>query len=265
LTATVAVVAPAAIVAVGAPTVATLVLLELTLKVNPPAGAGLESVSVRFCVEVPLIVRLGGEKLTVVAVWTVTVPVPDVRPEDEAVIVADPTATPVACGCVAGWVCPAAMVTLGGTVTFEVSELTSDIVTPAWGAGNDIVTGNDTDWPGATVVFVGTLILPAFCTVIVAVAFTTNDDEVDVVIVAVPDETLVTGTGTLVAPAARDTVAGTVATPVALEVRFTVRPPAGAGDASVSVRFWVCTPVIVRVGGVKLSVVLPWTIWFVVP
>src|SRR5438045_2845886 len=41
-------------------TVAAPVLLELRLTVTPPAGAALDSVRVRFCVPVPLMVRPGG-------------------------------------------------------------------------------------------------------------------------------------------------------------------------------------------------------------
>ena len=49
--------------------------------------------------------------------------------------------------------------------------------------------------------------------------------------------TPVTGTGTLVAPAANVTVAGTVALLVSLELRLTTKPPAGAGPDRFSVRF----------------------------
>src|SRR5437016_7227691 len=43
-------------------TVATPGLLELTLTVRPPAGAGAFRVSVRLCVKTPLKVKLPGEK-----------------------------------------------------------------------------------------------------------------------------------------------------------------------------------------------------------
>ncbi len=49
-------------------------------------------------------------------------------------------------------------------------------------------------------------------------------------IVAVPAPTAVTGTFTLVAPAANVTVAGTVATPVLLELRLAVSPALAAPD-----------------------------------
>jgi hypothetical protein len=70
--------------------------------------------------------------------------------------------------------------------------------------------------------------------------------------VAVPAATPVTATVALVAFAANVTVKGTVATNGLLELRVTVKPPAGAGADKVSVRFWVAVPVIVRLAGEKL-------------
>ena len=63
VTGTITLVAFAAMLTVAG-TVATDVLLELRLMVNPPAGAGPESVKVRFCVEAVPTVRLLGEKPT---------------------------------------------------------------------------------------------------------------------------------------------------------------------------------------------------------
>src|SRR5271165_2460818 len=57
VTGTVVLVALAAKVTVAG-TVATLVLLELTLTVRPPAGAGAERFNVRFCVAVPMMVAI---------------------------------------------------------------------------------------------------------------------------------------------------------------------------------------------------------------
>ena len=74
-TGTVVVVAPAAKFA-DAPTVAAAVLFELRLTVKPPAGAGPDNVRVRFCVAVPMILRVPGVKLRVAV--TCTVPVPEV-------------------------------------------------------------------------------------------------------------------------------------------------------------------------------------------
>jgi hypothetical protein len=60
------------------------------------------------------------------------------------------------------------------------------------------------------------------------------------VIVVDPMDRPDTGTVTEVAPAGIITVAGTVATPVALELRLTVKPPAGAAPDRVSVRLPGC-------------------------
>jgi hypothetical protein len=62
VTGTLTLVALAGMVTVAG-TVATFLLLELRLTVIPPAGAGDDRFSVRFCVATPLIVRVVGEKL----------------------------------------------------------------------------------------------------------------------------------------------------------------------------------------------------------
>src|SRR5262249_11836702 len=99
-------------------TPATAVLLELKVIVNPPAGAGSERLRVRFCVMKPEIVRLAGENLMLPV--TCTAPLPGPYPGAVAPMVADPRFTALTCGCVAGVVCPAAMVMLAGDiVTFE--------------------------------------------------------------------------------------------------------------------------------------------------
>ena len=72
--------------------------------------------------------------------------------------------------------------------------------------------------------------------------------------VAVPLATPVTGIWTLLELAGTLIEAGTEATFVLLELRFTVRPAAGAGEDSVSVRFCPVVPVTVKVGGVKARV-----------
>jgi hypothetical protein len=139
------------------------------------------------------------------------------------VIDADPMPAPVTCGAGVALVAPAAIVTLAGAVTFVVSLLASVIVTPPAGAGADRVTVKFFDRPkptdtGVTVIPIGTFTVAVADVMPVALA----------VIVAEPLATPVTVTVALVAPAAKFTVAGTVATPVALEFRFTVKPPAGA-------------------------------------
>ena len=67
----------------------------------------------------------------------------------------------------------------------------------------------------------------------------------------VPAVTPVTGTLALVEPAANTAVADTVATPVLLELKFTVRPPAGAPLDNSSVRYPVAVPFTVRLPGEK--------------
>jgi hypothetical protein len=74
------------------------------------------------------------------------------------------------------------------------------------------------------------------------------------VIVTDPPDTPVTGTDMLVAPAAKVTVAGTVATVVSLELRLTTIA-AAAEDDRFSARFCVAVPLIVRLAGEKFNVV----------
>jgi hypothetical protein len=66
-----------------------------------------------------------------------------------------------------------------------------------------------------------------------------------------PDATGVTGTLAVVDPAAKVTVAGTVATEGLLELRLTMTSIDGGPDR-VSVRFCGVFPVSARLGGVKL-------------
>src|ERR1700738_1227808 len=68
-----------------------------------------------------------------------------------------------------------------------------------------------------------------------------------------PTATPVTVTGTLVAPAAKLTAAGTVTLLVSLELRVTVKPPADAGDDRFSVRFCVAPTLIVSGDPEKLT------------
>jgi hypothetical protein len=76
----------------------------------------------------------------------------------------------------------------------------------------------------------------------------------EAVMTAAPGATPVTGTLAVVAPVVKVTVAGTVATPVALEDRFTVRPPACAGPLRTRVRFCVAVPLIVMAAGLNAMV-----------
>ena len=75
------------------------------------------------------------------------------------------------------------------------------------------------------------------------------------VMVTDPAATPVTGTATLVIPVPKLTVAGTEATVALLELRLTTSA-AGAGADRFNVRFCVATPLIVRLTGEKLIVVV---------
>jgi hypothetical protein len=157
--------------------------------------------------------------------------------------VADPTPTPVTCGCVAGIVAPFKTTTLAGTVTFEVS-----VTVKSAGAGADKVTVNGAESPRPTITVAGRLIVPGF-TVTLPVAL--GMFGALAVITAEPPATPVTGTFTVVAFAAKVTVEGTVATPVLLELRLMVKPPAGACPPDkFNARFPVAPALIVR-GGPK--------------
>ncbi len=169
-------------------------------------------------------------------------------------MVADPTPAPVTCGCTAGVVAPAAIDTLAGTVTLDGSLLSRVTVTPPAGAGTDKVTANAADCPSPTAVLAGTLIVGTACTFTVAVAFGIPA-ALAVIVTGPPTATPVTGTGTLVAPAANVTVAGTVALLVSLELRLTTNPPAGAcPPARFSVRFPVVPTVTDSGDPVKFNV-----------
>jgi hypothetical protein len=95
VTGMIAVVAFAAIVTVAG----TLTIppgLALMFTARPPAGAGPESVTVRFLVSVPLIVSGAGERLKDAVVCTLDDAEP--YPGAEALIFEAPTVTPVTCG-----------------------------------------------------------------------------------------------------------------------------------------------------------------------
>jgi hypothetical protein len=197
-------------------TVATAVLLELRATVKPLGGAGPERLKVRFCTAPVPIVRVLGEKPTLPV--TVTGWLAGRNPKAEALRLATPTFTPVTCGCVAGVVCPAAMVTLAGdTVTFAGSLLANVTVTPLEEAGEGSVTGNATERPRPTVTLDGRLMGAELTTVTPAVL--SGAPAALAWMVTAPGATPVTGTLTLVANAAKLTLAGTVATVVSLELR----------------------------------------------
>ena len=169
-------------------------------------------------------------------------------------MVADPIPAPVTWGCTAGVVAPAAIDTLAGTVTLDGSLLSRVTVTPPAGAACDKVTAKSADSPSPIAVAPGTLMVGCCVTVTAAVTFEKPAAEA-VIVTGPPTATPVTGTGTLVAPAANVTVAGTVALLVSLELRLTTNPPAGAcPPARFSVRFPVVPTVTDSGDPVKFSV-----------
>jgi hypothetical protein len=139
-------------------TVATAVLLELTVNVRPPAGAGPESVRVRFCV---LPTRMLGDcGVSAMLAATCTACVAEVYVGAVAVIVALPGATPVTCGAVAGVVAPAEIVTVAGEIETTAGLLLDRATVTAVGAGADKVTWNGADWPRPILSPEGSAIVP---------------------------------------------------------------------------------------------------------
>jgi hypothetical protein len=148
---------------------------------------------------------------------------------------------------------PAEIKTVSGvTVTLVESALASVTVTSLADATGR-VTAKGADPPSPMLTGAGRPIGPPVTTVTFAVASGINVVALAWITVE-PKVKAVTGTFTVVAPAAKVTVAGVVATTVLLELVFTVRPVGGAAAERVSVRFWVLSPVMVTVDGVKLTV-----------
>ena len=230
--------------------VATAVLLEFRLTVRPPAGAGPERLSERFCVAPGRMVTGPDGKPIVVVTWTCWLA--DPRPDADAVMVAGPKLTPVTFGVDAEVVIPCEIIIFAGdTVTFVGSLLTSEMNTPPAGAAVPKVTGKFSVSPGINVIAAGRIIGAGLKTVMVAVALARLGPLA--VIVAEPVPIAVTGTLTLILFAGMVTVGGTVATPGLLELRLIVCPPAGAAADKLSVRFCVVPAVIVALAGEKLS------------
>jgi hypothetical protein len=149
-------------------TVAIAGLFDVRVAVRPPAGAGGDNVSVRLPVWFWLTERFAGVRVAVEAV-TCTVPVPFRYVGAVPVIMAEPILTPVTCAGVAGVVAPAAMNTVGVTVTVDGSLLVSVTVTPPVGAACESVTGTVTVW--VTTTFVSAIwTVGGGCTVTFAVA-----------------------------------------------------------------------------------------------
>jgi len=166
---------------------------------------------------------------------------------------AEPRFTPVTCGCVAGATALAAIWTVLGEIEIvDVLLLAKVTVTPPVGAGVDKVMGNGTDCVSDTASPEGVPIEPGGVTVRVSVALGIFGEE-PAVIVVLPAATPVTANVVEVAPAANVTVAGTVATPVLLEVRLTVTPPVGAAADSVRVEFMLAVAATETAVGLKVT------------
>ena len=162
--------------------------------------------------------------------------------------------TPVIVGCTAGVVWLAGIVTLeGDMVRVLVSVLDNATVTAAAAACGS-VTAKVTVFPRPTVGLVGRPIGPAVSTVTAVVVLGRFGASVLAVIVVEPKVTAVTSTFTLVAPAAKLTLAGTVATLGALEIKLIVKPLAGAAPDRFNATVCVAIPVMVTVGGAKVMV-----------
>ena len=142
-------------------------------------------------------------------------------------------------------------------LTFDGSLLESERNTPPEGAGFAKVMGKFACWPGGTVRLTGRIMSPETVTLAVVSA---RFGSALAWIAVEPAERPVTGTFTVVAPAPKVAVAGTVAAAELLELRLTVTPPAGAGPDSVSVRFWMPDP-IVRTAGVKAIMPVTCAVW----
>jgi len=147
VSAKVALVAFAAKVTVGG-TVATLVLSDLRLTVRPFVPAAGDKFNVTCCGVVPVTDMVDCAKLSVGVGGAVTVTamvLPEVKLAAEALMVADPAATPVTCGCVVGTRAPCGMMMLAGTVAIVLSVLDRVTVTGPDVEAVDKVTANGCD------------------------------------------------------------------------------------------------------------------------
>jgi hypothetical protein len=136
------------------------------------------------------------------------------------------------------------MVTVAGEMLTLVESLARFTVTPPVGAAEGRVTWNAADCPKFSDTPAGRMSDPAVCTETLAVVFVTLGEPELAVMVVLPTPVPTAVICTLVAPLAKVTVAGTVAIPVGLALRLTVRPDEGAGADRFRVRVAVVGPVI---------------------
>ena len=213
--------------------VATEGLLELRFT-NTPSIDGI-AFSRRYrspCAPTPTIVSVGVTQVSVAFTFTVN-GVAAVYAAAVAVIVAAPTFTAVNCGCAAGCVAPAGMVTeVGVTVSLCVSLLARFTVVPPAGAGLDKVTVSVPVWLSTIVAGPERLIVPGGSTVTVAVTSWVTGDVRRMTVV--PGATAVTGKLSELHPAFMTMLELTVATDGFVEVAVKVMPPAGAGAERVN-------------------------------
>ena len=192
---------------------------------------------------------MAGEKL--IEVVTCSEVVPEVKNGADAVIFADPGATPFSCGALNGCVDPDGMVTVAGeTPTLVESELERVTVTPPAGAAEGSVTCNGVNCPITTDGFAVRVIAPAPCTATEAVALVTLGLEA----VMMTDPVVIPETANVVAdePAAIETEAGMETIPAWLADKVTVIT-AAVEAGKVSVRFCGLEPTSVKVEGERLS------------
>ena len=167
--------------------------------------------------------------------------------------------TPVIVGWLAGVVWPAEMVTEGEEIETVLGSLLARAMVTEDAGGEDRETAKGSTWPSPTLPAGGRFIPPALATVTLNVALAMPGATAAAVMVAEPCATAVTGTFKDAAFAGTNTLAGTVATPTELEVRFTRSPPAGAGPDKLRATFCVTIPLMVTVGDPKVMMVVTCT------
>jgi hypothetical protein len=126
------------------------------------------------------------------------------------------------------------MVTEAGEIVAVVGSFVARLTVTAVAGAGDKVKANVADWPGMTVVFDGTLMLPGGVTFTVTEAGTTLGALLLAESVVVPTARVVTATIADVEFGSNVTLAGTVAAVWLLDDRFTVKPLAGAGEDKVN-------------------------------
>lgn len=128
-------------------------MLEPRVTDKPPAGAGPESVSCKFC-DAPLgkasVAGLSENDAVTAIDWLAAE-----KPVAKALIVAEPGLTPVTVGCTAGVANPAAINTEFTERAARALLLNRLTVTPPDGATADRLTCKLIDWPSATLALAG--------------------------------------------------------------------------------------------------------------